>query len=136
MQVPITVGLSPMLGIRGVLAVRRLRAGEVVERCPLVFIDNDREAHLVEQTIFGTYWYDWTKARSCIALGFGSLYNHSYTPNTRYHRDYRNQRLVYTTLRVIEAGEELTINYNGDPANQEPIDDKYLNGTSGDQSAS
>ena len=49
-----------------------------------------------------------------LALGFGSLYNHSYRPNARYD-DVGRQAKAFTALRDIAAGEEVTVNYNGEP---------------------
>ncbi len=49
-----------------------------------------------------------------LALGYGSLYNHSFHPNARYD-DRGQQTKVFTSLRDIESGEEITVNYNGDP---------------------
>lgn len=125
MELPIEVGISPALGIRGILAARAIRRGEVIERCPVILIDN-RQAHAVEQTIFRKYWYDWNKHFSCVVLGYGGLYNHSFQPNVKYHHDYRNRRLVYSALRDIQQGEELVINYNGEPDDYSEIDPHYL----------
>ena len=46
-----------------------------------------------------------------LALGYGSLYNHSYQPNARYD-DQPAGAMTFTALRDIRAGEEITINYN------------------------
>jgi hypothetical protein len=127
MEIPIEVRVSPTLGIRGLIAARYIRRGEVIERCPVILIDNG-QADLIEQTVFNNYWFDWNKQHSCIALGYGSLYNHSYQPNVKYHYDYRNRRLVYSALRDIRQGEELVINYNGEPGDSSEIDAHYLAG--------
>jgi uncharacterized protein len=42
------------------------------------------------------------------------MYNHSYTSNCEYIMDYDDELIFVQTVRVIEKGEELTINYNGD----------------------
>ena len=55
-----------------------------------------------------------------IALGFGSLYNHSYTPNACYE-DVSGHMKNYIAIRDIQAGEEVTINYNGDANSTEPV---------------
>jgi len=127
MEIPLEVGTSPTLGIRGLIAARDIRKGEVIERCPVVFIDN-REEHLVKQTAIENFWFDWNKRCSCVPLGYGALYNHSFQPNAKYHFDYRNRRLVFSALRRIRKGEELFINYNGEPEDRSEIDDHYLDG--------
>ncbi|MCI0680842.1 MAG: SET domain-containing protein [Gemmataceae bacterium] len=127
MEIPLEVGTSPTLGIRGLIATRDIRKGEVIERCPVVFIDN-RHTEALKQTAINNFWYEWNKQYRCIVLGYGSLYNHSYKPNAKYHYDYRNRRLVYTTLRDIRKGEELFINYNGVPNDRSKVDDIYVDG--------
>jgi SET domain-containing protein len=49
-----------------------------------------------------------------VALGYGSLYNHSYSPNARY-LDVGRMTKAFISLRDIAPGEEITINYNADP---------------------
>ncbi len=53
-------------------------------------------------------------------LGYGSLYNHSFEPNARYD-DLGSQVKLYTAIRAIEAGREITINYNGEPTDRTPV---------------
>jgi hypothetical protein len=52
--------------------------------------------------------------------GYGSLYNHSYRPNARYV-DLAGRTKVFTALRDIAAGEEITVNYNGEPGDVTPV---------------
>jgi SET domain-containing protein len=60
------------------------------------------------------------RATVALALGYGSLYNHSYRPNARYDDD-AQAAMVFLALRSIAAGEEITINYNGDPEDRAPV---------------
>lgn len=46
-----------------------------------------------------------------LALGLGSMFNHNKEPNVGYMRDKEKGFIVYTTLREIAVGEELTIHY-------------------------
>ena len=55
-----------------------------------------------------------------VALGYGSLYNHSYQPNARYD-DVGRLTKVFSALRDIEPGEEITVNYNGKPGDRGPV---------------
>ena len=55
-----------------------------------------------------------------LALGYGSLYNHSYRPNARYV-DLSERTKLFTAIRDIAAGEEITVNYNGEPEDQTPV---------------
>jgi len=54
-----------------------------------------------------------------MALGYIPIYNHAYESNCDYMMDYDDDNIFIKTVREIRAGEELTINYNGewnDPA--------------------
>ena len=55
-----------------------------------------------------------------LALGYGSLYNHSYRPNARYD-DIGQLTKIFTALRDIPPGEEITVNYNGDPSDRAAV---------------
>ena len=57
------------------------------------------------------YVFGWGDGRTALALGYGSLYNHSYVPNaTTLETD---DELVVTATRDIQVGEEIRINYMG-----------------------
>lgn len=47
-----------------------------------------------------------------LALGLGSMFNHSTkAQNVRWSRNTENDYIIYTSIRDIEAGEELCISY-------------------------
>jgi uncharacterized protein len=96
---------------RGVFARRLIRADEVIERVPmLVFpVDQNRKGSVVSD-----YCFAWGRGTVALALGYGSLYNHSYRPNARYD-DVGPQTKEFTALHDIQPGEEITVNYNGEP---------------------
>jgi SET domain-containing protein len=98
---------------RGVVAERHFRAGETIERAPVIVIPRE-EAPLIRDTRLAHYYYEWGDdcREAAIALGYGSLYNHSYTPNARYEFREDQECLEFFALRDIEPGEEITINYN------------------------
>ena len=127
MEIPFKVGTSPTLNIRGLIANRVIKSGETLERCPVVLVDH-RDDSAFAKTILNRYCYEWTKSYSALVLGYGSLYNHSYSPNVYYVFNYRTKEIVFRALRRIEPGEELFMNYNGDPEDQSAIDDHYLDG--------
>ena len=66
---------------------------------------------LVGETWLGTYAFAWTMNTSCVAFGYGSLYNH----NVDYNLDYKcigePQSMQFMTARKVKAGEELFIRY-------------------------
>jgi SET domain-containing protein len=105
---------------RGVFARRPIGAGEVIERVPVLLVDaqdlRDRDGWIG----LASYCFLWDTGRYALALGYGSLYNHSYLPNARYD-DAGRMTKVFTALRDIAAGEEITVNYNGDPDDRAPV---------------
>jgi hypothetical protein len=122
-KLPFRVGVSPSLKIRGLIATEVIAAGKVIERCPaIVYLKN---TPIIEQTIFDHYVFDWDETHEALALGYGSLCNHSYQPNVKVDFDLEKKKIIFSARQEIEPGEELLINYNDD--SQEPIDLGYLN---------
>jgi hypothetical protein len=56
-----------------------------------------------------------------LALGWGSLYNHSFCPNAIYQKDLEGAKIRFVALRFIAPNEEVLVNYNGDPGDQSPV---------------
>lgn len=124
-HLPCVVGLSPTLGIRGLLAARDIRKGEVIERCPVVLIPVEQEEAL-EATIFSTYYFLWDDTHYALALGYGSLFNHSYQANVTFDHDFEGQQVIFSAAKDVKKGEELMINYNGEPEDDTPIHADFL----------
>lgn len=120
MAFPIEIKFTQNKG-RGVFALKAFAPKEVIEVCPVISITK-QEYRLMEQTIFDNYMYDWYAGRSCIPLGYGLLYNHSYHPNAKYVFHKKAGTISFYALRKILPGEEILVNYNGDPANMDPLD--------------
>lgn len=93
---------------RGVYALRPFRHGEVVEDCPVLVLRRRDCQGLIE-----SYWWAWS-GRYGLALSVASLFNHAKRPNTGSRRFFRQQRMVFTALRDIEVGEEITVSYGKD----------------------
>jgi len=102
---------------RGVFARRLIRKGEVIERVPVIVLPAEE---VVGGTTLANYAFKWGRSQAALALGYGSLYNHSYRPNARYD-DVGRQAKAFTALRDIAAGEEVTVNYNGEPEDRSPV---------------
>ncbi len=124
MDIPVEVGISPTLGIRGLLATRDIAVGEMIERCPVILIPVTQEDAL-EATVLGNYYFLWDDDFYAIALGYGSFQNHSYHANVSFLRDFEKQQIIFTAAKAIRQGEELTINYNGDPDDETPIHEGF-----------
>lgn len=107
---------------RGVFAVRDFRTGEIVETCPVIPLSPKERKHC-EKTILNYYIYPWKSLKSAaVVLGNGSIYNHSFTPNTDWKQNFKTNSMIYKAIKPIKKGEEITVNYNGEPDDDTPID--------------
>ncbi|MEQ9408680.1 MAG: SET domain-containing protein [Fuerstiella sp.] len=104
---------------RGVFARSFIAAGTEIERVPVIVIPED-EVLNESSTVMQQYVFEWGRGTVALALGCGSMYNHSYSPNARYD-DVGRMTKVFTALRDILPGEEVTINYNGDENDRTPV---------------
>ncbi|HRW05066.1 MAG TPA: SET domain-containing protein [Caldilineaceae bacterium] len=104
---------------RGVFAKEQIRAGTTFERAPVIVLPPDEWVY-AERTVLFDYCYDW-QGGAALALGAGSLFNHSYTPNAIYIKNYNQFVIEYRALRDIAPGEEILINYNGQPDDMDPL---------------
>ncbi len=101
----------------GVFAHAPIEQGEIIEQAPVIEVTNRFERFLLKRTALRNYYYQWGPERKQVALstGYGSLYNHAYEPNASYEKNIKENYITFTALRPIQAGEEITVNYNGRP---------------------
>ena len=106
----------------GVFALKDFKIGEIVENCPvLTFTPKERKN--LEKTPLSHYIYPWKSTRgAALVFGYGSIYNHSYSPNADWRQNFKTRSMVYRAVKSIKRGEEITVNYNGEPDEQTPID--------------
>lgn len=108
---------------RGMFALEAIPAYQIIETA-LVIVMSAEERKLLDQTLLHDYIFEWTPdgQEQCImALGNVPIYNHSYASNAEYAMDYENQSISIQSVREIAAGEEITINYNGDWNDEKPL---------------
>ncbi len=105
----------------GCFAIEKIEKEEVFEECYCLPITSGG---------FSDYSFTFVKLNpitfdnqrlneSVLAMGFGSIYNHSNTPNSdwRIHKKYSEQGkriLQFFALRDIDKGEEIFIYYGGE----------------------
>ncbi len=107
---------------RGVFTSENINEQTIIEISPVIVMNNiDRI--LLDQTLLHDYIFEWGyhHKQCCVALGYVSIYNHSYQSNCEYEMDYDQELISIKTIRSIKAGEELFINYNGDWNNEKKI---------------
>lgn len=104
---------------RGVVATTTIETGELIECCPVILFHLEKE--ILSLSGLGYFYYEWDDDFEAIVLGYGSLYNHSFEPNTQFVRDYIRHIMNFIAVKPIAAGEEITINYNYYPGDYTPM---------------
>lgn len=107
---------------RGVFATTQYKQDDVIEVCPVIVLSKDERSKIDDTKLFD-YYFSWGTRddQAAIALGFGSLYNHSYTPNAKYVKKFDSNEVHFVALKIIKIGEEILVNYNGNPKSIEPL---------------
>ncbi len=121
-RIPSLYFAASPLGGRGVFSAAPIPEGSLIEICPVIVCPQE-DLPIIHCTRLHDYYFLWgdDQKECAIALGFGSLYNHSFDPNAIYMPDFNGDVITFYSLRDIEAGEEITVNYNGDPEDPQPL---------------
>lgn len=99
---------------RGVFTKVNLKKGETVEECPIIEIPKHNLSSLNESNLVTyVFFFGRNKEKAALALGFGSLYNHSDNPNIAFEIKPSQETIEFTALEDIKKDGELTINYKG-----------------------
>jgi uncharacterized protein len=107
---------------RGVFAKVDIKKGEIIERCPFIEIPAGDTSKLNESFLV-TYFFYFGKEKEqiALALGFGSLYNHSSKPIAKYEILSNQMIIKFSALKDIGRDEEITINYASGSKNNIPV---------------
>lgn len=107
---------------RGVFTTGPIAADTVVEIAPVIVV-TAKERPLLEKTILHDYIFSWgpSGTEAAVGLGYSSIYNHASPSNCEYVMHFENRTISVVTMRAIEAGEELTINYSTSWNEQQPV---------------
>jgi SET domain-containing protein len=102
---------------RGVFAGKPFRKGETIEVCPVILLPRRQERKCVGE-ILEKYIFHWPKDGhvAAIALGYGSMYNHSPKPNAKFAPRFGTGDVVFKAARAIEVGEQIFIDYEWEEA--------------------
>jgi SET domain-containing protein len=111
----LTIESSPKRG-RGVFATKNINKGTVIEISPVIVL-SEKERKRIEKTLLFHYIFEWgsDKKKAAVALGYVSLYNHSYNANCEYEMEFGKRLMTIKTVKDIKKGEELFVNYNAKP---------------------
>jgi len=105
---------------RGLVAARAFRRGEVIERAPVIVVAR-KLLQTQRGSVLDDYWFWWDDEHNAFALGWAALYNHACPANTRFRLERAVRLIVFEAAADIEAGDEVTINYHGEPDDPSPV---------------
>lgn len=107
---------------RGVFTLAPISKGTLIEIAPVIVLPID-DRKKIDATYLYNYYFLWHEGNThaAIALGNVSIYNHDSNANCIYETYYDEEEIHIIAHRDIAAGEELTINYNGEPDNQDKV---------------
>ncbi|MBS1665425.1 MAG: SET domain-containing protein-lysine N-methyltransferase [Bacteroidetes bacterium] len=112
---------SPLHG-RGVFAKTDIRRGAIIEVAPAVFLSGEEKEMLRHSPLFNYYFLvNDAEYPAVFGFGYSSFYNHSGRANAFYAFSRRRKTIKFYAYRMIRAGEEITINYNGRPDDGRPV---------------
>jgi len=97
---------------RGIFAQKDFAQGELIEVANVIVIPK-QQIKLIVKTVLLNYYFGWQGESGAIALGFASLFNHSYHPNAIYVKNFAKRIIEFFAYQDITMGEEITVNYNG-----------------------
>lgn len=97
----------------GVFAAKDFQPKEIIEECPAVVFDYT-EALPIHKKIYDRVFYWSEKTKGALALGYGSIYNHSDNPKADFKIDNENNLIKVFATKPIATGEEILIDYGKD----------------------
>lgn len=95
---------------RGVFAAQAIDKDEIIESCPVIKVSLTDPSNNNRGSMVDYFFY--FEEDLAIALGYGSIYNHSYNPNATYQINPDTNSIDFFAIRPIAAEEEITVNYN------------------------
>ncbi len=101
---------------RGVYTTEKIKAGTTIEISPVIVL-SQKDRKSIEESLLYHYIFEWgnNKKKGALGMGYISMYNHNYDANCAYEMDYDASTMEIRTVKDIQAGEELYINYNAVP---------------------
>merc|ERR1711865_464310 len=95
---------------RGVVAARDIQSGELVEMAHCITIPATQTID-IQSTVLRDYVFAAPNGGCLLALGVGSLFNHSDTPNLEIWMDPSQAQIQFMATGDLKEGTELTIRY-------------------------
>ena len=96
---------------RGVFTTAAISVNQIIEICPVILIPK-AELVFLDETYLYNYYFLWNENKdAAIALGYGSLYNHSEKPNATFLIQNETNSIIIKSISTVKIGEEITIDY-------------------------
>ena len=103
----------------GVFAAENIKKGETIEVAPILILEFTDFIDTKWNLLFEYYF--WMDDYVVLALGYGSLYNHSENPNIKYKISKEEKTITFTAIRDIKKDEEILFNYKGSSNPKTPL---------------
>lgn len=112
---------------RGMFCSVDIKKDDIIEICPIIKISNS-DLPKVNETVIHDYYFQWKEKGfgGCLALGYGSLYNHNREPNAQVILDYTDDTIVIQSMNDIPNGNEIMISYTDGAKKQDTLWFKVL----------
>ncbi len=104
---------------KGVFASEDIKKGEVIEVAPILILDFEDFVDTKWNLLFEYYF--WLDDFVVLALGFGSMYNHSEDFNAEYLVNKEHQTITFIATKDIKKDEEIYFNYKGSYKTKTPL---------------
>mmetsp|Transcript_2887 Transcript_2887/g.5932 ORF Transcript_2887/g.5932 Transcript_2887/m.5932 type:complete len:151 (+) Transcript_2887:3-455(+) len=96
---------------RGLFSIDPLFRGDLIHEAPCLLVPHASYKEHACHTVLEHYLFNCKDGDRLLALGYGSIFNHSDPPNVDYRLDKDAMTIRYYAARDIEADEELCIYY-------------------------
>lgn len=105
---PISIRHSKVSGL-GIFATRDIPSGTIIERCPTLAV---QQSSICPESGVCNYAFSSTHSptRALVAWGLCSLFNHSNNNNAVFEA-MKDDTITITTIKPIQKGEEIFVNY-------------------------
>jgi SET domain-containing protein len=97
---------------RGLFATHDIPPSTLLHIAPCILVTTEEYESHIKYTVLEHYLFNCQGGNKLLALGDGSLFNHTRRPNVDYRVDVANLKIRYLSgHRPIQRGEELCISY-------------------------